>query len=118
MTAENKAKHSPLPWRFEDKYKDDPKRVVDAEGSFVFGDSCGPAMRDAALIVDAVNEREKMRNLVWRMLPWVERTRDRLCDGQRVHGTENDFSPAIHELTEIIIEANAALGREAEDGQE
>lgn len=89
------AKHSPLPWRLAPG--DNPpdfSRTVDDRGCFVFGDNSGPKKADAALIVRAVNERdtiinayvilsgkvrelaaeaEKLKDLVRRMLPGVER---------------------------------------------
>lgn len=54
----NEPKHSPLPWRVENKWGDDPGRVVDVEGRFVFGDSCGPSKKNAELIVKAANGYE------------------------------------------------------------
>jgi hypothetical protein len=117
----SEATHSPLPWRaiWCGVYRTDKKeRIAECVRDSMRGyDDDEIAKADAALIVAAVNEREKLRGLVRRMLPFIERSRDRLCDGQRLHGTEGDFSPAIHELTEIIIEADAALGKtEAKKG--
>lgn len=61
-------KHSPTPWRLAPG--DNPPDfscTVDARGCFVFGDNSGPKKADAALIVDAVNERARLRELVRRL---------------------------------------------------
>lgn len=102
--------HSPLPWRFEDKYKDDPKRVVDADGTFVFGDSCGPARRDAALIVNAVNAYGMLQSALSFALNSLEEIND-------PHGGCFITGPMHERAKEAMKCARTALGEEADDGK-
>ena len=58
--------HSPLPWcvmRFTEE--DEPDRIIDANGDEV---AIELLEADAALIVDAVNERDRLRDLVQRLV--------------------------------------------------
>lgn len=56
---------SPRPWR-EDNYC-----IYDADGKIVAGISSTTDNADAALIVDAVNERDRLRDLVWRLTEYA-----------------------------------------------
>lgn len=91
------AKHSPTPWHLAPGDNPvDVSRTVDADGYFLFGDNCGPAKADAALIVEAVNERDKLRDLL-----------RRLCD----EWESSDWAaPEYHPGRELIREAREAIG--------
>jgi len=50
--------HSPLPWRVIRAYDDEPARIIDADDDEVAVELIDA---DAALIVEAVNERDRLR---------------------------------------------------------
>ena len=48
-----------LPWRLEpDDNPSDRSRTVDCEGHFIFGDNCGPTVREAKFIISCVNNND------------------------------------------------------------
>lgn len=56
--------------------------------------------------------------LVRRLLPYAERVRDGLFNLAAMNGQLPQDLPRIHELTQLIIDADTALRQEADDGQE
>lgn len=76
---------------------------------------------DAALIVDAVNERDRLRDLVKRMIPFVEKchsdaldlskTIKGICALKGVDTSEIDRINSEHDA--LIAEARAAIGEAA-----
>ena len=85
---------SPRPWRMEEYGGDQPCCLVDANGRAV-GVQYGDA--DAALIVDTVNERDRLRDIVRRIETEIE----------RCHRRDGGIS---QELLDSVYEASAALG--------
>lgn len=120
----NELKHNPTPWRFYNPFNDDPRRVVDANGRFIFGDSCGPSRDDAAYIVECVNSHERLveenarlRELVRRMIRPTETALSfAIKEGEivkRICGTEEaekEVEACIAALQDLLAEARAALG--------
>lgn len=106
-----KTEHSPLPWRMENKWGDDPRRAVDAEGRFVFGDSCGPSKKDAELIVAAVNAYGLLQSALSFALNSLEEITD-------PHVGYFITWPMHERAKQAMKCARAALGRETDDGQE
>lgn len=102
--------HSPLPWRLHNPYRDDPGRAVDAEGHFVFGDSCGPSKRDAEFIIAAVNERAMLRGLVREMIDKLDDAWDFI---NRIDTRAEEVCDGLHEEME---KARKALGEEVGRG--
>lgn len=85
---------SPRPWRVVDPhYEDAGVDIFDAEGARVCGDLI---TADAALIVAAVNERDRLRDLVRRMADTLEHV-------------SNEYRFDFYEL---VREARAAIGEE------
>ena len=85
---------SPRPWRAEQFGGDQPCCLIDADGSPVcvqYGSA------DAALIVDAVNERDRLRDIVKRIEEEME----------RCHRRDGGIS---QELMDAVYGARAAIG--------
>lgn len=55
------AEHSPLPWRVIKAFEDEPARIIDADDDEVAVELIDA---DAALIVEAVNERDRLRDTI------------------------------------------------------
>ena len=100
-------KHSPLPWAVRPHLPDAHFEVVaDAEGNTV-----GTATRreDAALIVEAVNERDHLRDIVRRLEDEYEQMeeRDTVCNTDRTRRIEALFREAREALGESMKEGGA-----------
>lgn len=96
-------KHSPLPWTVRPHLPDAHFEVV----ADTFGNTVGTATRpaDAALIVEAVNDRDRLRDLVRRMIPGVEAS-------LAVSEAEGE---ALDRWLALLCEAREAVGEEARD---
>ena len=115
------AEHSPTPWRLQidevgPEFTDVP--IVDANGEPVVITDSGcypPDNATADLIVEAVNERDRLRELVRRMLPCVESTIGTL---ELNTGDDSGFPASLQEklnkkaaeLRALLREAREALG--------
>lgn len=98
---------SPRPWRVEENCLGWKTCIVDANGNDVAScwggegiNSAEPAQADAALIVDAANERDRLRDIVRRTVETLERVYK--------HADMTDA------LREVVVEAQ----REARDAIE
>ena len=92
---------SPRPWRMEsDNLTLRPPVcfILGANGAKITGGFFSPS--DAALIVDAVNERDRLRDLVRRIEAEME----------RCHRRDGGIS---QELMDAVYEASAAIGEGA-----
>lgn len=92
---------APVPWKVADQYvMRDARDIRDANGALV---AIGVSSADARLIVDAVNDRERMRDLVKRMA-------DKLEVHRGIFTASNVWSETgCHETCSLIREARAAL---------
>ena len=101
---------SPRPWRvsdgFLDRYSTGHRDMVDAKGEFV---AVRVSSADAALIVSAVNERDRLRDIVKRMA-------DKLEVHRGIFTASNVWSETgCHETCSLIREARAAIGEGANE---
>ena len=95
---------SPRPWRAEEYGGDQPCCLVGADGNTV---SVQYGSADAALIIEAVNERDRLRDLVKRMA-------DKLEVHRGIFTASNVWSETgCHETCSLIREARAAIGEES-----
>ncbi len=102
------AEHSPTPWRLQidevgPEFTDVP--IVDANGEPVVITDSGcypPDNATAALIVEAVNERDRLRDLVRRLVSDWERFVD---DGPLSYPDERQRAATIREAREALGEA-------------
>lgn len=87
-------KHSPTPWRVENINQ--TYHVAAADGGFV---ALFVSEADAALIVEAVNERDRLRDIVRRLEDEYEQLeeRDTVCDTNRTRRIEALFREALGE---------------------
>lgn len=115
MTTENKAMHSPLPWRavWCGVYRTDKKeRIAECVRDSMRGyDDDEIAKADAALIVEAVNAYGLLQSALSFTLNSLEEITD-------PHGGYFITGPMYERSKEAMKCARAALGREANDGRE
>lgn len=110
---------SPRPWTW-DINDDDQLMLYDADGNplgQLFDHGCES---EATLIVAAVNERERLRDLVKRMIPFVEKchsdaldlskTIKGICALKGVDTSEIDRINSEHDA--LIAEARTAIGED------
>lgn len=112
--------HSPTPWRVADIEHDHD--ILDADGKVAARAAHGNREL-AALIVEAVNERDRLRDIVRRMIPGVEEafavakemgeSVKGLCALRGVDSSEVD--EVIEQWSSLLREAREAIG-EREDG--
>jgi hypothetical protein len=87
----------------------DARDIRDANGALV---AVGVSSADARLIVDAVNERDRLRDLVKRL---ARVTQDALDFANALSGIIPDNperEKARNEIAEILAEARAAIGED------
>jgi len=112
--------HSPRPWRVEESIGGLKSFVVDANGNSVASCRCGgpteqqeKAEAIAALIVDAVNERDRLRDIVRRMMEKLVV----LNAGYRLmlsEGPEDaEMADLCSRIDALVREARAAIGEDA-----
>lgn len=89
---------SPRPWRVIRAFEDEPARVIDSNDEDVAVELTDA---DAALIVDAVNERDRLRDLVRRMATQLSRS----CPEKF-----GDWTREGDNACSLIAEARAAIG--------
>lgn len=105
---------SPRPWRVEsDNLTLRPPVcfVVDANGAKVTGGFFLEA--DAALIVDAANERDRLRDLVRRLMRVVQDTLEFAEAMSGIIPDNPERAKARSEITSMLREARAAIGEDA-----
>lgn len=121
---------SPRPWRVEENVVGWSSFIVDANGDGVA--ACWrPALDEkerqyneanAALIVDAVNERDRLRDLVRRLLPLAETTAENIralgtarfpfeeqVKSDRLRG---DINREVANADHLLREARSAIGED------
>lgn len=60
-----------LPWKLESVDNPvDRSRTVDRDGSFIFGDNCGPSVREAKFIIECVNKVHNANGLIRKLGCW------------------------------------------------
>jgi hypothetical protein len=120
----DKTEPSPRPWRIEsDNLTLRPQVcfIIDANGAKVSGGFFSPA--DAALIVAAVNERDRLRDIVRRLVPLAETTVEniRALGAARFPFEEHiksdrllaDINREVSNADYLLREARAAIGEDA-----
>lgn len=120
---------SPRPWRIGENSLGWKSCIEDADGKQIascWGDdgvNCTePAQSDAALIVDAVNERDRLRDIVRRLLPLAETTVENIralgtsrfpfleqIKSDRLRG---DINREVANADHLLREASAAIGED------
>lgn len=104
MTAES----SPRPWRIAESLSGAMSHIRDANGKHVASCFGMPMEVDAALIVDAVNERDRLRDIVRRLTEYAD-----ALTGYRPRTIEvlSSEHPAwTFDGAALLREARAALG--------
>ena len=114
---------SPRPWRVVTYEEDgDQCDIYDANGTPVctMGYIADQPEADAALIVDAVNERERLRDLVRRLLPLAETTVENIralgtarfpfMEQTKSDRLRGDINREVENADYLLREARAALG--------
>ena len=100
--------HSPLPWcvmRFTEE--DEPDRIIDANGDEV---AIVLLEADAALIVDAVNERDRLRDIVRRLADLSESL---LANYEYRYRDDANSMAFVENTRGFLREARAAIGEDA-----
>lgn len=101
------AKASPRPWRVTE-YDPGPQDIYDANGFRVCAMGITTSSdADAALIVDAVNERDRLREIVRRLVRVAINDRETLrhINSDTQYATDDDDA-----IGDALREARAALG--------
>lgn len=112
MTAEP----SPRPWRVEENSLGWKSCIEDADGKQIAscwggdGVNCTePAQSDAALIVDAVNERDRLRDLVRR---FADLTDSLIANYEYRYRDDQNSMAFVGNVRDFIREARAAIGED------
>lgn len=113
MTAEP----SPRPWRISDPFEDGFPAVRDMDGRQIAtmdGETPFQNEANAALIVDAVNERDRLRDIVKVLIPVAEMTLT-YQEAMKKAGSDqiDGIKAARNEIRKILAEARAAIGEAA-----
>lgn len=102
---------APVPWKVADQYvMRDARDIRDANGALV---AVGVSSADARLIVDAVNERDRLRDLVRRLMRVVQDTLEFAEAMSGIIPDNPERAKARSEITSMLRETRSAIGEDA-----